>query len=244
MSRITVRAGGTVSLVGLIMATLVGAAPRVRAEDARVVIRLYDAARIDLPARATATRDAASILGRAGVVSEWRDCSRDGADFPCRSVRHASDLVIRILPTSRSRPESSDSAVSAQEPSGESNLQLGFAAVDPSGRANVMATVYRDRVLTVARRASVDYGELLGRAMAHEIGHLLLRLPGHGLTGLMRGIWTDAELIQNRHGDWTFTESEALRMHSILTHTAHDERGTDETEAALPPPDSLSSGAR
>ena len=98
----------------------------------------------------------------------------------------------------------------------DGDLQLGFAAVDPAGQGNVMATIYYDRVLHVARRAGLGVSDLLGRAMAHEIGHLLLRVPGHNRSGLMRAVWTDAELAQNRRDDWLFTDAERLQLQASV----------------------------
>jgi hypothetical protein len=67
----------------------------------------------------------------------------------------------------------------------------------------------------VSRRTGLDAPELLGRAIAHEIGHLLLRAPGHAQSGLMRPLWTDEELSQNRPGDWTFSEAERDRVQDV-----------------------------
>jgi len=149
----------------------------------------------------------AAMMADAGVTVDWRDCSRGGDAHPCRTVRGAHDLVVRIMPAYVPR-----AGEPAREHDVDGDLQLGFAAVDPDGQRNVMATLYYDRVLHVARRAGLDVSGLLGRAMAHEIGHLLLRVPGHNQSGLMRAVWTDAELAQNRRDDWTFTDAERLRL--------------------------------
>ncbi len=193
------------------IATLV-AATGARAESSRVVIRFYDTAGVDETARANAMRTAAAIVQDAGITVEWRDCSRGGAEYPCRTVRGARDLVVRIMPTYVPRPRPPQASVSTRETVSQPDLQLGFAAVDSSTHTGVMATLYHDRVLTVTRRASLDYGELLGRAMAHEIGHLLLRVAGHSPTGLMRAVWTDAELTQNRREDWVFAPAERRQL--------------------------------
>ena len=90
--------------------------------------------------------------------------------------------------------------------------ELGFAPVDASGRPTVVATVYDDVVRRVANRTGLEEHALLGRAIAHEIGHLLLRAPGHGRSGLMRPLWTDAELSANRPADWAFTDEESRQL--------------------------------
>ncbi len=103
-------------------------------------------------------------------------------------------------------------SVSTRETLSDPDLQLGFATFDSMTRRGVLATIFHDRVLTVAQRADLDYRVLLGRAMAHEIGHLLLPASGHSMTGLMRGVWTDAELTLNRREDWTFAPAERKRL--------------------------------
>ena len=171
------------------------------------MIRLYDIATGDAEGRNVAMRVVAAMMAEAGVTVDWRDCSRGGDAHPCRTVRAAHDLVVRIMPAYV--PKAGDTSRDADM---DGDLQLGFAAVDPAGQNNVMATIYFDRVLRVARRAGLDASELLGRAMAHEIGHLLLRVPGHNHSGLMRAVWTDAELAHNRPHDWSFTDDERLRL--------------------------------
>jgi hypothetical protein len=75
-----------------------------------------------------------------------------------------------------------------------------------------MATLFFEQVITVAERAAVDPSELLGRALAHEVGHLLLGVTGHSPSGLMRAVWTDAELARNRPADWLFAPSDVRRL--------------------------------
>jgi hypothetical protein len=214
----------TARAVTLTALALLAAALPAHADERPVVIRLYDLATGDAESRAAAMRGVAAMLADAGVTVDWRDCSRGGDAHPCRTVRGAHDLVVRIMPAFVARA----SGDAAKEPAGEGDLQLGFAAVDPTGQINVMATIYYDRVLHVARRAGLDASDLLGRAMAHEIGHLLLRVPGHNRSGLMRAIWTDAELAQNRRDDWSFTDLERLQLQAAA-------RQTDATDDRRPP---------
>ena len=74
---------------------------------------------------------------------------------------------------------------------------LGTALVDPATGTGVLATVYVDRVERLARGSNGDLGTLLGRAMAHEIGHLLMGRAAHAVRGLMRPRWTRAEVARN-----------------------------------------------
>jgi hypothetical protein len=186
-------------------ATALAASPA-RAGTLTVVISVYDMASGDASIRAVAMRGAAEAIASAGMTVRWRDCSRGGADHPCRTVRNAGDLVVRIMPV-------------ATNTAGADDVELGFAPIDPDGRATVIATVYYDVVERVARRTGLNARELLGRAMAHEIGHLLLRAPGHASSGLMRPLWRDEDLTQNRPGDWTFSEAERRQVLAVARET-------------------------
>lgn len=68
------------------------------------------------------------------------------------------------------------------------NVALGpFGGLDTLGRVaqpGVRAYVLYDRVVAFARANQADPGVLLGQAMAHEIGHLLLGSE-HSQSGLM-----------------------------------------------------------
>jgi hypothetical protein len=53
---------------------------------------------------------------------------------------------------------------------------------------------------------------MIGRVMAHEIGHLVLGTNTHSASGLMREIWTFAELTRNRAQDWMFSGAQRDRL--------------------------------
>lgn len=209
------------------------------AEQPRVVIRLYDTVSDDAGARAEAMKVTSAIMEDAGIAVDWRDCSRNGDAHPCRSIRGVRDLVIRIMPAYVPRPApdaaraSVSSRASLRDESSRPDVQLGFAAVDPERRTAVMATMFNDRIITVARRAGLDYSAVLGRAMAHEVGHLLLMVDGHGSSGLMRAVWTDAELIRGRRDDWTFSPRERRLLQASFVGA--EERSTPQASRTTLP---------
>ena len=87
-------------------------------------------------------------------------------------------------------------------------VALGDALIDTSAGAGVLATIYVDRVLWLANEARVDSQTLLGRTIAHELGHLLLATRAHGPVGLMRAFWSQEEIRWSRGRDWTFAPRE------------------------------------
>lgn len=213
MSNIAVRTLVALSALGALIS---GADLRAEEPQPRIVIRMYDVASTGAPVRESAMRITAAILRDAGITVQWMDCSRGGADHPCQTVRGARDLVVRIMPTAPEATRSRDS-LSIRGTVGDRDLQLGFAAVDAGIHAGVLATIFYDRVQIVAGRGGLESGELLGRAMAHEVGHLLLRAAGHSRTGLMRAVWADAELMENRREDWVFSPQDRRQLRAAAS---------------------------
>jgi hypothetical protein len=96
-------------------------------------------------------------------------------------------------------------------------LPLGDAMLDTRTGTGVLATIYIDRVEWLAREAGGDSRALLGRAIAHKLGHLLLASTSHGPVGLMRALWSQEEVRRSLTRDWTFapTDVQAIRYRAL-----------------------------
>jgi hypothetical protein len=156
-----------------------------------LTVRVYDAHGIRADTAAAARETAVAILANAGLRITWRQC-------PCDDRVDDAELVVRITAAS---PESEAGA-------------LGFSYVDTARRSGTLATVFADRVESLARVAGSNESQLLGRVMAHEIAHLLLGSREHAKVGLMRGRWTASELESEQPFEWAFSSSEATRIRS------------------------------
>ena len=195
----------TAVAVSLLGAGVVGAAQSPERTSDTLVVRVYDGTAGHARTRTTAILTAASIASEAGLDIHWTDCTRTTQVGACTELRGPDDLIVRIVPVAVSG--SPGLQIRAQ-----SRAPLGFSVVDPVVGAGAIAMVFLDRVLPLARRTGVDPGRLLGRAIAHEIGHLLLRTTKHSPTGIMREIWTDTELMRDTPVDWLFAEDDRLRQ--------------------------------
>lgn len=193
-------------LCACVMPTPVRAAdPPVSGSRLSLVVRVYDATGLATRDIREAGRVAAGILALAAVDVQWRLCPDrlpSGLDA-CRLPLAANEAVLRLIPAAdrmRSQPE-----------------PLGATLLDPGGRQAILSTVFMDRVLDVAGRAGLDPSQLAGRAMAHELGHLLLGTAGHSTAGLMRPFWTDDVLRRNRSDDWRLRPEEiaAIRANRV-----------------------------
>lgn len=79
-----------------------------------------------------------------------------------------------------------------------------------------MAVVRARRERELAQTGTIEAGALLGRTIAHEIGHLLLGTREHARTGLMRAVWSVDAVRLSRPVDWLFTAREARTMREAV----------------------------
>jgi hypothetical protein len=163
-------------------------------------VRVYDNADVPKAALRAAMQVAAQALQPADVEVSWLSCSTSSGGR-CTAPLGRGELIVRLVRST------------AQSPSGDD--ELGTALVDPTTGTGVLATVFIDRVERLARSTEGDLGMLLGRAMAHEIGHLLMGRASHAVRGLMRPRWTRAEIVRNARADWRFAplDLRAIREH-------------------------------
>ena len=56
---------------------------------------------------------------------------------------------------------------------------FGYALVDGEAQGGRLATIFADRVTAAALRLHVNRPTLMGRMLAHELGHLLLGSNSH-----------------------------------------------------------------
>jgi hypothetical protein len=72
------------------------------------------------------------------------------------------------------------------------------------GGSGVFACLFPGRVKELARDANWQFGDLLGHAAAHELGHLLLRSSAHTTAGVMRANWEIEDLRRLSHTGLVF----------------------------------------
>lgn len=183
----------------LFAAVLVPAAASAH-EDA-VVIRTYDASGLPEADLDAALAAAFAILEDAGVPVARLSCDQpDEAArlHPCRAPLAPHELSLRLV---------------RLPPDGIGPVTLGYSLVETPAGFGSLATVYVDRVARLAAAARVDVPTVLGRAIAHEIGHLLLGTNAHARAGVMRAVWSPEAVRASTPRDWRFTtrDTTALR---------------------------------
>ena len=89
---------------------------------------------------------------------------------------------------------------------------MGFAPGTENQRCTV-AYVLMHRVEEVSAGYHAEIGEVLGAAIAHELGHLLLPHNSHSQTGLMRPEWNQRDFRSGQRGDLVFTADQTAQIH-------------------------------
>jgi hypothetical protein len=182
-------------------------------DDVHVTVRTYDSSSLPPEARQAAIAAATGILALAGVTAVWLECD---AVF----VRSAGDSCLAPL----GRTEVSVRFVRVPPRPGHVGvLPLGYSLVDTKARTGALATVYVDRIAGLAANCDIDFGTLLGRAVAHEIGHLLLGTPEHADRGLMQALWSRESIRGSADAQWLFNAREGRGMRDALRTRAAEQ---------------------
>ena len=130
---------------------------------ALLTVRVYGATTAPGSDYQSSLAEAHRIVRRAGITLQWLRCDSGpaGPVTQCAEQLGPDEVILRI-------------ADSGRRPAGEV-VSMGFSLIDRDQAAPArFSTVWVDRVHSMATRAGADPGRLLGRAIAHELGHLLL----------------------------------------------------------------------
>jgi hypothetical protein len=177
-----------------------------------VVIRSFNYAQVPPEELARARATANRTFEQAGISLKWIDCwvPETSAFERCTEpLREGSEFMLRLMASAH-----------APAPGSSRTTAMGESLIDRASGSGALATVAPELVMMVAHGASVDDATLLGRAIAHEIGHLLLGHSRHSRTGLMRAIWSQEEIRGIRPGAWRFSPPEAAQMRHGLAARA------------------------
>jgi hypothetical protein len=186
-----------------------------------VSVRVYDASGLDERLRQAALEVAGTTLAPTSVEITWRVCgaANKHASY-CDAALAPGELAIRIVRTT-----------AVVDRSG--GLRLGDAFIDTHAGRGVLATIYLDRVLRLAETTGADRIALLGHAIAHELGHLLMASNVHGSIGLMRAFWSLEEVRNGRAIDWSIAPRDATairrgaEVHHALAGGGDADRGRE-----------------
>jgi len=194
-----------VFLMSILAAANGGVSEAASSNEGAVAVRTYNYAAMSLAHLAAAKLEAEHIFRRAGISLQWIECRVPGQDDGAACTEPllpGRDLILRLVDRTPARDERI--------------VALGESMLDREQGGGVLMTVDLFGVRTVAGGASTSMLTLLGRAIAHEMGHLLLGSVDHPRLGLMRALWSHDELRGLKPAHWEFSGREAARMRKIL----------------------------
>jgi hypothetical protein len=171
------------------------------ASELRVMVNAYNGVNLSSSELSRAEREAEKIFLYAGIQLTWATglLAADLNDNATSERGNATaSLQLRLWPR----------AVAGKRPT--SSETLGFCLSLENGDAVVLADAIQKRAVF----GSTHFADLLGLAMAHELGHLLLRSTAHSAAGVMRARWTEKALRDDDRGYLRFTPGEAESMRS------------------------------
>jgi hypothetical protein len=165
-----------------------------------ITIQVTNQAEVDNITLIQAEKTANKIFKKTGIESLWI-VPAAGESFPL------SHIQLKILPSLMS--------IRAGLPDNFPDNAMGLAPGKGPNRQSVYVFYNKVQALAAKHIAAThaDAAQILGHAIAHEIGHLLLNDQSHSPSGIMRGDWNLWDLRNASYGYLLFTprQAEAIR---------------------------------
>jgi len=173
-------------------------------------VSVFNSASISPKAIEHAEGEASRILEDAGVAVIWLNCPQDSqhevSRGRCTEASFPLHLHLRIARVSRGLKPST--------------VGISFSAEDGQG---CYVDLFYEPIRQLEEETHVALRVILGHAMAHELGHLLLGTNSHSASGLMRAHWTREELTKAAKGNLGFSREQSLRiMYRLAQKTPRD----------------------
>lgn len=168
-------------------------------QQPEVTVMVFNRARMKQQTLISGEQQASQILKRAGVSTLWLNCpiAQPTPGDHCQIAVGAITFMLTIA---------------LKSPPGMINSeQLGVALQEEDG-SGFYCYIFRIRLDELSGSAHIDPTRLLGAAIAHELGHLLMGEVGHSSSGLMSAHWGEPEIRAAERGGLVFTEQDIGRI--------------------------------
>lgn len=165
-----------------------------------LTIRYYNEVGVPEKALSKAIETAAAALRRAEIPARWVNCYAKPTD--CST---AAGVVLEV----------SIIGAPAEEFRKVASFAMGYSLLPEQGDG-VYAKVIWNRVMKYSKAFDVPAPLVLGNAIAHEVGHLLLGTGDHAHAGIMKAQWSGMEKVALAGGRLGFQGHESAKMRRRL----------------------------
>lgn len=196
-----------VGTLAVLAGSALGKTERETFPEQTLCIRVYDKAGVPATALEAASMETARLFRAVGLRISWEHPSTEsaqdgGTDMTAAAFRQPNDrpyLVIRFM---------------RRIPTTIAPGALGYSL--PFAHRGAHVVIFYDRVEALTRSLNTSGSVVLGHAMAHELGHVLLGSSEHTRGGLMQACWTPATWRLASLGLVVFDRAEIKRMRAVL----------------------------
>jgi hypothetical protein len=161
-----------------------------------VQVLLHDDVGVQGDALERAKREAVAVYDRSKITLEWIDAG----------ASPSQTIIVRII----------------AKPIGRKSRNPAVLGIAPGSRETrgKLAFVFYERIQDFSEGLALDIALMLGHAIAHELGHLLLPYDAHSFSGVMRGAWDRTQALAAKSGRLTFNPGQARLIRQRLEASA------------------------
>jgi hypothetical protein len=168
-----------------------------------VTVSIHNDAAIPSGVLLQAEAEASRVFQHAGLEIRWLNCPLPAAGpvdpAQCEAADFPLHLQLRIAKHSLNL--------------NEFTMGVSYLSADGTG---CYADLFYNRAERLHEISRVSLATILGHAIAHELGHLLLGTNSHSLVGIMRARWQPTDLASASKGALLFSTIESRAMKNKL----------------------------
>jgi hypothetical protein len=163
-----------------------------------IAVYVFNSAYVGSRDLAKAEAQASEVFEKVGIKITWVAglTAREATGHSVGEAWNPANLDLRIW----TRPMTHGTAIPSNA--------LGYCLSMERGQAVVLS----DSIQNLAAIWGTDAADILGLAMAHEIGHLLLRTGSHSTAGMMEPRYLQKDLASAERESLVFTQTESNAM--------------------------------
>jgi hypothetical protein len=190
-----------------------------------VTIHVHNYAEVDRRTLMEAEKVAKEIFRKVRVESRWVDTALSSESKQENSADQGSldltNINLNIVPRMMADRLGLPNKAMGLAPGVEPDRQVVYVFYN---RVEALAHSQKSAAFEGSIRRPATTGQILGHAIAHEIGHLLLNLESHSATGIMRGDWDLNDLQGVASGFLLFTPRQAEVIRAEVARRARVRR--------------------